>query len=131
MADDTNRKRRKRLGKAIEDRRSELHMSQRDLAEVAGVDNGTVSRIERGTISPSLETLIKLAAGLSFDLAALVSEIVPREGRMRPSYRVASGTWDAMTAELLGQVLDDLAGDRQLAAAQLGITARKLSALLP
>lgn len=51
--------------------------TQRELARDAGVDVGTVSRIERGEIDPTLGTLKKLANALGRPLADLVSEEQP------------------------------------------------------
>lgn len=43
------------LGERMKDRRIELGMSQRDLAERAQVSQGMVNQMERGTKSPSLQ----------------------------------------------------------------------------
>lgn len=44
--------------------RREQGISQAQLAERCGTDQAVISRIERGVVSPSLETLWRVAAGL-------------------------------------------------------------------
>ena len=43
------------LGERMKDRRIELGMSQRDLAERCEVSQGMINQMERGTKSPSLQ----------------------------------------------------------------------------
>lgn len=54
----------------ILERRHELVWTQKELAEKAGVGQAVISRIERGRLSPTLDTYARLAAalGLSPDL---------------------------------------------------------------
>lgn len=62
------------LGRLILVKRREVGLSQQQLADQAGVDKGTVSRIERGTIrQPDLQTLAALAVPLGLNTDALVS----------------------------------------------------------
>jgi transcriptional regulator with XRE-family HTH domain len=60
-------------GKVIRDARAGQGISQRILALRAGTDQAAVSRIERGEISPSVETVERLLAamGQRLDLAAV------------------------------------------------------------
>ncbi len=51
-------------------------MTQRQLAQACGVHQSEISRIERGQISPTLDTLTRLAAPLGVRLA-----IVDADGR--------------------------------------------------
>jgi transcriptional regulator with XRE-family HTH domain len=44
--------------------RREQGISQAELAERCGTDQAVISRIERGVVSPSLDTLWRVAAGL-------------------------------------------------------------------
>lgn len=60
----------------VGDARARTGVSQRRLAYRAGTDQGAISRIERGEVSPSLETLDRL-------LAAMGEELVV-EARPRP-----------------------------------------------
>lgn len=48
----------------IADARSEQGMSQTELAAACGLKQSNISRLERGTTSPTLKTLELLAAGL-------------------------------------------------------------------
>lgn len=49
--------------------REDAGVSQRQLQLVSGVDQSVISRIESGTLRPTLETYTRLAAGLGGDLA--------------------------------------------------------------
>ncbi len=44
--------------------RNESNMTQKELAERAGIKQGNISRLERGTYNPSLSSLKKIAKGL-------------------------------------------------------------------
>jgi DNA-binding XRE family transcriptional regulator len=48
----------------ILERRHELHWTQKELAERAGVGQAVISKIERGRLSPTLDTYARLAAAL-------------------------------------------------------------------
>ncbi len=52
--------------------RKELGISQRDLERLSGVKQPVIARIEKGTASPRLDTVIKLFAALGKTL-----EVVP------------------------------------------------------
>jgi transcriptional regulator with XRE-family HTH domain len=61
------------IGGLVLARRKRLKLTQAQLANRAGVDTGTVSRLERGAHdSPSLPVLRKLAAALGCDVLELV-----------------------------------------------------------
>ena len=55
------------VGTMIE-RRHELELSQRDLAELCGIPHSSVARIESGRSTPNLNTLLKIfdQLGLTF-----------------------------------------------------------------
>lgn len=44
--------------------RKESNMTQKELAERAGIKQGNISRLEQGTYNPSLRSLKKIAKGL-------------------------------------------------------------------
>lgn len=46
---------------ALYETRTEMNISQKELAQLSGVRQSNISRIERGTCSPTIETLSKLA----------------------------------------------------------------------
>jgi len=56
------------LGQAIRSRRRELGISQRALAEIAGVSLHTLSDIESGKANPTLATVVQLLQPLGFEL---------------------------------------------------------------
>ena len=55
--------------------RRRVGMSQRDLARVTGMPQPAIARIERGAVTPGLDTLERLLAGVGMTL-----ELVPRPG---------------------------------------------------
>ena len=59
---------------AMINRRIDLGLSQRDLAERCGIPQSSVARIEIGRTMPKLDTLIKIFSqlGLSFNIQPLV-----------------------------------------------------------
>src|SRR5437870_5240835 len=73
----------KELGDRLRARREELGLSQRDLEAQTGVDNATITRIERGAFSaPRPDKLTRLADALGLSLAdvfALAEYVVPDE----------------------------------------------------
>ncbi|MEU1365608.1 helix-turn-helix transcriptional regulator [Streptomyces sp. NPDC005803] len=67
------------FGRAVRDRRREVGMTQARLAELAGMSQAAISRLERGRCMPTLYLLEKLASAL--DSVLFVA--------MGPSRRVA------------------------------------------
>ena len=53
---------------AIIDARKNSGMTQKDLAEKAGITQGDISRLENGSANPSLKTLQRLAEGMGMTL---------------------------------------------------------------
>jgi transcriptional regulator with XRE-family HTH domain len=78
------------------DARHRAHLTQRQLAEKAGIPQETIARIERGRADPRVNTLDRLLAACEFGL-----EVMPRLGigidrtqiqallRLTPSERLA------------------------------------------
>ena len=62
------------LGLRIAYYRRKKNMTQQQLAEVTGITQADISRLESGTANPSLRTLKRLAAGMGM---ALKVEFVP------------------------------------------------------
>ncbi len=78
--------RRTRFGDVVRERRVELGLSQEDLAERCGFDRKSISRVETGAFSPSLDRVWRLADGLDLPLSDLFSgfqDAPPRRGRRR------------------------------------------------
>lgn len=53
---------------AVAEARAQYGMSQKELAEATGIDQGDISRIERGISNPSVGTLERIAKALGKDL---------------------------------------------------------------
>jgi DNA-binding XRE family transcriptional regulator len=62
------------LGASLAEARRERGLKQRELAELSGVDQGDISRIERGVLAPTTPTLLRLAEGLN---ARVTIELLP------------------------------------------------------
>ena len=58
---------------AIIERRNELGLSQRDLAQICGLPHSSVARIESCTVKPKVETLIKIMIPLGLTLSVTVA----------------------------------------------------------
>ncbi|MDD4645261.1 MAG: helix-turn-helix transcriptional regulator [Bacteroidales bacterium] len=60
------------IGKAIKTRRKMLNITQRTLAELAGVSINTLTKIEREEGNPSLDVLEKVMETLGLDIKIVV-----------------------------------------------------------
>ena len=58
---------------AIIDKRNEMGLSQRDLAELCGIPQSSVARIETFKTTPNVETLLKLLQPLGLKLTVSVA----------------------------------------------------------
>jgi transcriptional regulator with XRE-family HTH domain len=74
--------------------RKEQGLSQQRLAELANVDKVTIVHIEGGKVSPKVETLQKLAAALSVELA----DLFPKAQAPLPLDSPADGAGDPVQA---------------------------------
>lgn len=68
--------------RAIIEGREVNDLTQKQLAEVTGINQADISRLENGTANPSLRTLKRLAAGMGMKLKL---EFVPIAQTTRPS----------------------------------------------
>ena len=59
----------------VAERRQELGLSQRELAELVGTTQSAIARLERGGRPPRIDTLLRIAEALDCDL---VVELRPR-----------------------------------------------------
>ena len=59
----------------VAERRQELGLSQRELAELVGTTQSAVARLERGGRPPRIDTLLRIADALECDLLV---ELRPR-----------------------------------------------------
>jgi transcriptional regulator with XRE-family HTH domain len=78
------RERRLRFGDVVRERRTELGLSQEALAERCGIDRKSISRVETGAFSPSLDRVWRLADGLDLPISALFADLAePAPARRR------------------------------------------------
>jgi predicted transcriptional regulator len=59
----------------VAERRTEMGLSQRELAELVGTTQSAIARLERGGRPPRIDTLLRIADALDCDL---VVELAPR-----------------------------------------------------
>nr|WP_313657992.1 helix-turn-helix transcriptional regulator [Achromobacter ruhlandii] len=89
-----------RVGKAIAQRRTEANLTQEQVAEKLGIGPEAVSRMERGTVMPTVARLVRLAEILSCGADDLLMD-----GSNRASDQ----------AKLIAQLLEELTqNDRDL-----------------
>lgn len=81
------------IGRAVRDHRRRYELNGVDLAKAAGISLGMLSRIENGTVSPSLATLNALASSLGISMTDLLCGY--REQRDAVFFPAASGGVDA------------------------------------
>ncbi len=97
-----------RFGRLVKRLRTARGMTQEGLAARADLSRDTVTRMEFGTFSPSLETLAKLVAGLDSNLAVLFAAL--------------DGSEDAPAREILAMA-------RRMSGVELALAVRVLSLL--
>lgn len=62
---------------AMIDARKSRNMTQKELAEITGIDQSDISKIETGNANPALSTLKRLADGMDMILRL---EYIPKKG---------------------------------------------------
>lgn len=60
--------------------RKAKNITQKELAEITGITQGDISRLENGSANPSLRTIKRLANGLGFNVKL---EFVPAENSVQ------------------------------------------------
>ena len=73
------------LARVVRNRRHELELSRKELAERSGVSYPYVSQIETGEREPSLRTLQKLSSALEVPVESLAGAVSPGEWIGSPS----------------------------------------------
>lgn len=68
------------IGNVIREQRNTNHLTINEVAELAGISSGMLSRIERGDVSASLETLQKLATVLGMPMSLFFRDFNVQEG---------------------------------------------------
>ncbi|MEM7123128.1 MAG: XRE family transcriptional regulator [Pseudomonadota bacterium] len=81
-----NRPNRPSIGDHLYSLRKERKWTQSELAKRCGIAVSTVSKIENGQLSPSFETLLRVAEGLSMTIADLMTIDAYGQHRTRRSY---------------------------------------------
>jgi len=66
----------KKLSELLILHREKLGVSKLALAQKSGLDQRTITFIERGTNSPSVKTLFLLCKALELDMARIISEVL-------------------------------------------------------
>ena len=61
-----------KICKKIKLERNKRNMSQQELASLAGLDKNTIWKIETGQVSPTVNTLEKIANAMNMDFISLV-----------------------------------------------------------
>ena len=56
------------LGERLRAARNKANLTQEQLAQVTGINQANISRLENGTANPSLRTLKRLAEGMGMEL---------------------------------------------------------------
>jgi transcriptional regulator with XRE-family HTH domain len=72
----------KRIGAAIRSLRKERKLSQRRLAEAMGTARSYISKLERGLLVPSLQTLERATSALGIDIADLFLRLRRRSSHL-------------------------------------------------
>jgi transcriptional regulator with XRE-family HTH domain len=65
------------IGKILRLFREKINKNQGDVADKAGISTSMLSQIERGAVSPSIDTLMSVCAALDMDAADLFRRISP------------------------------------------------------
>jgi transcriptional regulator with XRE-family HTH domain len=59
------------LARRVREQRLSLKMTQRDLAEDAGIRQALISQIEQGEANPTLDSILRIATALEVSFAEL------------------------------------------------------------
>lgn len=70
------------FGQVLRDARKSVPMSQEALAEAAGLHNNTISKMERGELSPSVDTVVLVCAAMGYEPWQLLLEAGLRVGAL-------------------------------------------------
>lgn len=89
------------IGSTIKELRTRSGMSQRDLAEAAGVSGAFLSLVERGEREASLAVVGRIADALEVSRTALFWRFVPRPQRLSARDRRLCRIADALASDLL------------------------------
>lgn len=116
------------IGSRLRDLRTERKLSQRSLAELAGISQNSISLIEREEISPSVATLQALATALEVRMSFFFEEtkeydVLHVKAGQRPALESQGVTIESIGGRLHGQEMEPFlvhlaphtsSGDRQV-----------------
>ncbi|MCC5974209.1 MAG: helix-turn-helix transcriptional regulator [Rubellimicrobium sp.] len=71
------------LGVRVKQLRTERGWTQARLADLSGLSHSALSKVENGHLSPTFETLLRIAEGLEIDLSRLLATSGPSARRTR------------------------------------------------
>jgi len=101
------------LGQKVRAKRHELNLTLDELAERSGVARTTISKIERDLISPSFNTLAKVARGMGLKITQIISEeeadqpvVVRKKDRVTLVLNGSKCTVEDLTRNLPNQQLE-------------------------
>jgi predicted transcriptional regulator len=63
------------IAEKVSERRLEMNLSQRELAELCGTTQSAIARLERGGRPPRIDTLLRIAEALECEL---IVDLAPR-----------------------------------------------------
>ncbi|AWX69779.1 helix-turn-helix domain-containing protein [Mycoplasmopsis anatis] len=89
------------FGTNLKQIRNKSNLSQEDLAELSGIDRAQISRIEKGLINVTLETIVKLKNSLGVDF----SQIMDIDADLKPKPFVK---WAGGKTQILSKIKDFL-----------------------
>jgi transcriptional regulator with XRE-family HTH domain len=83
---------RQQIGHILRLYREKRGRNQTEIAESAGISTSMLSQIERGAVSPSLDTLFAVCSALNLELVELFGRLSPREAVhiVHPSNRLVA-----------------------------------------
>lgn len=64
------------IGKIIQERRDYLNLTQKDVAEMAGITFKSISEIELGIRNPTINTLNRVLEVLGLDLSVQIKSMI-------------------------------------------------------
>jgi len=101
---------RRALGERIRQARLALDLSQAELADAVGMTVESISRAERGVITPTIWTLLEMCRALETDLGALVGgPSRTQDDKLSPKLERAMRLMSKLSEEDLDPILDLLA----------------------
>lgn len=104
------------FGQRLKGRRKALGLTQGQLFDRTGINNGYISQVENGRANPTLDMILKLADAVGLEAWAMLRPDAPSEqsrtapvtiGDLDLSVRLVNTLGAASPAGLVGEVLDD------------------------